>query len=534
MKDENSAKKGAKMKQFTRRLSSFILLSSLILLAPAFCGCRTSGPPKPPKEIVDEIPPQVLLQLRAIALREVVNPSDEAPFPALGFQLAEDRLVPVEKPDTIAGVELTTPQLIRWMENLRKAGATLYVALPPFAVGPNLRASAINSTEKQYQANWRVDSNGASAQNAAITPELKFYVQPELVPGTRDLLTSVGAEIGFADLDPFTLVDNFTTKDEKAIPLALLLPRQAIRRMITQTLVQPGRTLILAHYVKQYRSAPQPPIRRSQGGPEQESKGPPKTAENLRDHIFYVLSADQRGPEVQSDLPIVPQIPPRYALSLTWLESENPGPAAQPPDRAKPAPEPASGDLIELQKAAGLMKDAPGAVLQTLSLALTAKTQAQFEIAEERGAVAGIHRDSDEATSPYNFLIHQTWTGMKLSAQLEQTPQGVSAALNLRLADPPQCDDAVGRLPSLRAGAPETEAKEYHFQVAGQTSADFAATQALRPGQTRLLPLTWRTTGIAASQNARLRQVAVSLKEAPAPAAETAPQGSAPSTPVHP
>jgi hypothetical protein len=36
MKDENSAKKGAKMKQFTRRLSSFILLSSLILLAPAF------------------------------------------------------------------------------------------------------------------------------------------------------------------------------------------------------------------------------------------------------------------------------------------------------------------------------------------------------------------------------------------------------------------------------------------------------------------------------------------------------------------
>jgi hypothetical protein len=514
---KTSAKKGADMKSFTRQLSFFILpLSSFILLV--FCGCRTSGPPKPPKEIVDEIPPQVLLQLQVIALREVVNPSDESPFPALGFQFAEDRVVPVEKPDTIAGVELTTPQLIRWMENLRKAGATLYVALPPFAVGPNLRASTINSAEKQYQANWRVDSNGASAQNAAITPESKFDVQPELVPGTRDLLTSVGAEISSADLDPFTLVDRFTTKDEKAIPLALLLPRQAIRRMITQTLVQPGRTLILAHYVKQYRSASQPP----------------QAAENLRDHLFYVLSADRRGPEVQSDLPIVPQIPPRYALSLTWLESENARPAAQPPDRAAPALEPASDDLIELQKAAGLMKDAPGAVLQTLSLALTAKTQAQFEIAEERDAVAGIHRDSDEATSPYNFLIHQTWTGMKLSAQLEQTPQGVSANLNLRLADPPQCDDAVGWLPSLRAGAPETEAKEYHFQIASQTSADFAAIQALRPGQTRLLPLTWQTTGIAAPHDARLRQVAVSLAEASAPAAETAPQGSAPGAPVHP
>jgi hypothetical protein len=328
----------------------------------------------------------------------------------------------------------------------------------------------------------------------------------------------VGAEISSADLEPFTLVDHFATKDGKAIPLALLLPRQAIRRIITQTLVQPGRTLILAHYVKQYRSAPQPP----------------KTAENLRDHLFYVLSADRRGPEVQSDLPIVPQIPPRYALSLTWIDS---GPAFMsegPRDRAKPAPEPAPADWGEFQKTAGWMKDSPCVVLQTLSLALTAKTQAQFEIAEERDAVAGIHRDSDEATSPYNFLINRTWTGMKLSAQLEQMPQGVSVDLNLRLANPPQFDDAVGRLPSLRAGAPETEAKEYHFQIAGQTSADFAAIQALRPGQTRLLPLTWQTTGLAASQNGWLHQVAVSLAEAPAPAAETAPQGSAPGAPVHP
>ena len=125
------------------------------------------------------------------------------------------------------------------------------------------------------------------------------------------------------------------------------------------------------------------------------------------------------------------------------------------------------------------MKDAPDAVLQTLSLALTAETQARFEIAEERGYVAGIHRESDAPAGAYSFLINQTWAGVKLSAQLARRPQGVSADLNLRLADPPQCDDAVGKLPSLRADAPQAETKEYHFQVAGQTSADFAATLAL-------------------------------------------------------
>ena len=79
---------------------------------------------------------------------------------------------------------------------------------------------------------------------------------PNSSPELRDLLTSVDAEIGSADLDSFTLVDDFAVKDGKAVPLSLLLPRQDIRRIITQTLVRPGRTLILAHYVKQYRSAP--------------------------------------------------------------------------------------------------------------------------------------------------------------------------------------------------------------------------------------------------------------------------------------
>jgi len=433
------------MKQFTRRYSPLILpLSSFILLAPAFCGCRTAAP-RPPllKEIVQEIPSQIVLRLQVLALREAVNPSDDAPFPALGFQFAGDRVVPVDEPDTIAGVELTTPQLVRWMDNLGKAGATLYAA-PAFTVSPDLPASSVYSTEKRYQANWRVDTNGLAMQNAAVTPESKFSVRTELIPGTRDLLTNAGIEIGAADLDSFVLVDRFAGKGEKAVPLALLLPRQSILRLATRTLFQPGHTLILAHCVKQYRSAPQPP----------------KAAENLREHIFYLLSAERRGPEEpQSDLPIVPQIPPRFALTLTWLESEQAGPPAQPPDRAKPAPGPAPDDLGVLQEAAGRMKGAPGAVMQTLSLALTVKTQAQFEVAEERSYVAGIHRDSDETMSPYNFLIQQTWSGVKLSAQLEPMPKGVSADLNLRLADPPQLNDAVGKLPLMRAGAPEGKQK---------------------------------------------------------------------------
>ena len=117
-----------------------------------------------------------------IALREAANPSDGAPFPALGFQFDGDRVVPVEKPDTIAGVELTTPQLVRWMENLGKAGATLYAA-PAFTVGPNLPASSLNSTEKQYQANWRVDANGASMQNAAVVPSRNSASSPNSSPG---------------------------------------------------------------------------------------------------------------------------------------------------------------------------------------------------------------------------------------------------------------------------------------------------------------------------------------------------------------
>ena len=112
--------------------------------------------------------------------------------------------------------------------------------------------------------------------------------------------------------------------------------------------------------------------------------------------------------------------------------------------------------------------------------------------------------------------------------------KGVSATLNLRLADPPHCEGSLGKLPSLRPGSPETEVKEYHFQVATQASAEFASTQLLQPGQTWLPPMTWRTTGNGASQNARLRLVAISLKEMPAPAAETPPQGGPSGAPAHP
>jgi len=259
MKDGISAGESARMKKLIRRFAaSFVLpLSSVLLLALAFCGCRTSAPPMPLREMVQELPSQILLRLQVLALRETVNASDGAPFPALGFQFAGDRVVPVEKPDTIAGVELTAPQLARWVANLDKAGATLYAA-PGFTAGPNLSASSNYSTEKQYQANWRLDTRGATMQNAAVTPESKFSVRPELIPGTRDLLTSAGIEIRTADLDSFTLVDRFVGNDEKPVPLALLLPRQAILRIATQTLVRPGRTLVFAHYVKQYRSAPQP------------------------------------------------------------------------------------------------------------------------------------------------------------------------------------------------------------------------------------------------------------------------------------
>ena len=386
MKDGISAGESARMKKLIRRFAaSFVLpLSSVLLLALAFCGCRTSAPPMPLREMVQELPSQILLRLQVLALRETVNASDGAPFPALGFQFAGDRVVPVEKPDTIAGVELTAPQLARWVANLDKAGATLYAA-PGFTAGPNLSASSNYSTEKQYQANWRLDTRGATMQNAAVTPESKFSVRPELIPGTRDLLTSAGIEIRTADLDSFTLVDRFVGNDEKPVPLALLLPRQAILRIATQTLVRPGRTLVFAHYVKQYRSAPQPL----------------KAAENLRDQIFFLLSAERRGPEqAESDLPIIPQIPPRFALSLIWLEAEKPPPAAPRPARANPAPGPAPDDLDELQKAAAQIKDSPDAVMQTLSLALTVKTPAQFEVADERGYVAGIHRDSDETIEP--------------------------------------------------------------------------------------------------------------------------------------
>jgi hypothetical protein len=180
------------------------------------------------------------------------------------------------------------------------------------------------------------------------------------------------------------------------------------------------------------------------------------------------------------------------------------------------------------------MKDAPGAFAETLSLALTAKTQAQFEIAEERGYVAGIRRDSDAPESPYSFVVNQTWAGAKLSARLEPALKGVSATLNLRLADPARCEDSLGKLPSLRPDSPETQVKEYHFQVAGQASADFASTQFLQPGQTWLPPMTWRASGNGALQNARLRPVAISLKEMPPPAAEPPPQGGPAGAPAHP
>jgi hypothetical protein len=483
------------MRQFARRIWPTIVLLS------ALCGCRASARPRLAKELVTEIPPQILLQVRVIALREAPGVSEDAPFPALGFRFAGDWVVPVEDPDTIAGVELTAPQLSRWAANLAKAGAVSY-AEPGFTVGPNHRASSIYSTEKLYQANWRVDTDSVLPETANIIPESKFSVQPELVPGTRDLLTSVDAETGSGGLDPFTLVDNFAAKDRKPAPLALFLPRQVFLRMATQTLVKPGRTLVLAHYVKQYRSAPQPS----------------KPAQNLRDHIFYLLSTERRGPEeAPSNLPIVPQIPPCYALSLIWLEAGNPAPAEQPPKGAVQAPRRqtarAATDWDSLLKMARRIQDQPDAAAQTLSLALTVKTQAQFEVAEERGYVAGIHPDSEKPASPYDFLINRTWTGAKLSAQLAPGAPGMSAALNLRLADPPQYADALGPLPSLSPGTPEKEAKEYRFQAASQTSADYAATEVLRLGHTRLLPLTWQTTGTAASQNAPLRSVAAILQE---------------------
>lgn len=472
-----------------------------LLLAAAGCSRPEPARPKPflRSEAMDPeaLPLQVLAQFHVIAWRETDSRTD-APFPALGFRLAGDSVIPVSEPETVAGRTISFDRLERWMAALNRTGQASVQLAPSFSIAPNPYPDANPFTtvprphagsrvvrDEPYVANWRFGPEGANAEAAVWSPGLALEIQPRIVPGMPELLMSVDLRFVAGEVEGVQVADGFlfkgSGKDRKrnlrVPPLELQYPRERVQRLVTTLPVRDPCAVILAHYVKQYRAPAAP--------------APEQRAEIIREHLFYVLSVRRVGREENADLPIVAPPPPaRYALSLAWNQWN----AGEPP-RSAPADAVTKVDPEEARRALQPMRAAPEAVCCALNVAVAAGQTARLEIGEERRYPAALDPDPRRQSGPHTFVIRPVRAGLELEAMPLATEQGGTVELAASLGDILQTRAETLTIPSLRALGPGAVEEQYHVQRGHQMRADARLSVPLTSGGTWRLRLPWRDLG---------------------------------------
>jgi len=332
-----------------RSCSRLLMLLSLGMLAPA-PACVQPVPPDislvAPENIADRsnLPPQLFCRIYLVGIREATAVAHDTDASSVGVRFSAEsrRLIPCNALSTAAGATMPVEEFRSWMNELTRpatAGkendAALYVS-PQFAIQIDRTAGASNFGGRRYVANWTLDRTGrCSAEHAELRNGSSIRITPTAPPAPAEteesavLLLQVEIKMRNGDLKKWTAADGFDATEPKwAPPLGLELPTEEFNHLHTTALVEMGHAVILAHYIKQYRTP---------------GAGKPATAgaQEVREHLLYAAALTRSGNwpapaarHEQKETAELPARPVHHTATLFWpIEASNvtePAPAPSP------------------------------------------------------------------------------------------------------------------------------------------------------------------------------------------------------------
>jgi hypothetical protein len=466
------------------RFGWVLLFGAPLLLCAA--GCRAGKAPEKspliePGSLVVPVN-QVVLRLYVIGWRQEQTADARAP----GFRIEGDRVVPSPTIETAAGHSFTPDELDAWASALAASGLASMYADPSFIAAPGNDSGLRDARERQYLATWRFMPNMTLPRYEALSPGTEIRLRPELFDADDRILVHADIRMTAARTEDFLFAYAFS----KVSPgIKVELPRSETMNVSGSVLVENGGAAVLAHYVKRHRPAPDMPM--------------------VRDHVFYVVSAEQPnpGPREKPADPDVPRmfpgqegtttresVPPRTAvLTLRWDRWTPAGSEKNSSETmAAGARDVSEGDLAGLF---GPALEADDGISETVSLALAEGYKAQIEIGANRSWVAGLTGGQEGSSAFQEISVEHGTEGVRLGLALTKPEEAGQVSLAGFIGGPMDIEMAGEVRPALRPDAAPEDVEKYFFQTCSQQVADLGLALSIDGAPTWRITPAWRLSG---------------------------------------
>ena len=472
-------------------------------------------------------PPQHLAQVYIIGIQEVSEAIPDGQDPAagvrfhrgaLGPNIPTSRLVPCTEPRTVAGLTMPAEEFLTWMKELEQArGVTLLLAAR-FAVRADQPSEASNTGTTPHIANWTLDRTGAcTAELADLCSGTTLSLAPSSTADPRVRLLHIDVRMSRGELKKWMVIEGFRSdKSGSAPPLEIELPNEAIQHLRIAVPAERGRATILAHYMRQQRSATTN-LRSSQ---------------DVRQHVLYVVTTTSSSPEPRRAARSEPQRKgEHHSATFFWCQNladrsvgiseSQSGSEASCTVARKVSPEELvralramigqrsqgnlaarkrlqekhgdSRELSLLPPALGVTEEPRGPVLHSLGVALVPGRPVTFEVGHTSAYVTGITpKPEPEVQGPYRFAIEKARSGIEIETALQQTPDGMLLRLNARLGDQIRLNTVSEAQSTVRAVSSSGISETHHLSTCDQKVAELAAEITVGRGGTWELTLPWR------------------------------------------
>lgn len=504
-----------------------------LLCAAMLCGsvgCKTSAPAedvfrfRPRADPFAQLPPQLLVHVHVLAVREMTEASLHHPFPQLGFQLKDATLAPSSRLTTLAGTEVPQEALEAWIRRLNQADAARLCLDTRLMVDLAHESTASNVRDVQYTANWQLHPDGTRVQErGTFKPGTELAIRAVPIEDTDAFLLNFKLDMSAGRLEGFSLIKGpIPGKEGYSFPLKIQLPRKTCQSIATSVPVRDGYSLILAHHVKQFRTRTGA-IRKG-----------------IREHMIYIVSATRIGQWIGPARDAVSgKRPRRYALNVLWGLWQG---GKAPPTSAARSREtrPASGDDSQasfagidpkqLRDTLQTLANAQEALTCTLGIAIGEGQAASLNVGEVHTYVPAITPPpTPSSDTTHRFRVKEAQAGMILKAGLKRRERHVVTNLYYRLGDLIHREKVSRKLPSIRMPPGKRSPERYHFSICRQAYAESEADIDWVPGEILRIQGPWQYLDGHIIPEDRHREGFLTLQEMPS--APTAESGSPPRQP---
>jgi len=455
------------------RCSTFSLLglACLTVAALAVSGCRTTSSdrlvdPETGDVLEPARPRQAVAAVHAIGIREEVPAESLAPFPAPGFAFEGGRIVARAQPGTIAGAVLSVSEAGEWMEALARSGTGVLFLSPVMALEPGRTSSVSNMTQETYTANMLLDREGGCVpQMETAWTGARVELFTGTCPDENALLVSLDVSMASTKTSDFDVVKGYENDEgDKMPPLTIQLPQCGVRRWQASALVPYSGSVVMAHWVRQYRVAA------LLGGERR-----------MREHIVCLVTAGVKPPPVDSEADAEPYTAERfhYPISLAWYLAPEPPNTMGSSNEAALAPD--NGAVRKMSA-----EDVAGAILAfrqnreseavCVGLASVPGRPAAADFTERHTYVGGVRQPvEDDPAEQRTFILSETAEGVEYSVELAAEEPLVDMRLRGGLGGPCELEVSPETRRSLRSPPSEAVEEAYRFHERKQDCAEISA-----------------------------------------------------------